>query len=311
MRVLYGLERRLRRPLCLALGVFDGVHLGHQAVVSAAVRIAKRRGLVPGVLTFEPHPDAVINPMGPPLLLTTTEEKLGLLRGLGAELSIVARFDGPLARMPAERFVEETLVHRLRAQCVVVGEKWRFGAGGRGTPRLLQKLEDVLGFGVTMVPSVVVKGRKVSSTRIRDLLMRGRVPAANELLGRPYGLSGGVVAGDGVGGKLGFPTANLDVPETKLVPGDGVYAGRAGQRKLRPAVAYIGSRPTFGGSEDRRVEVHVLEPGRRVDLVGRVLRAELVARLRRDRNFPSPSALAEQIQWDCGRAREILVSLHD
>ncbi len=311
MRVLYGLERRMRRPLCLALGVFDGVHLGHQAVVSAAVRIAKRRGLVPAVLTFEPHPDAVIKPTGPPLLLTTTEEKLALLRGLGAELSIVARFDQALAGMPAERFVEEALVNRLRARCVVVGEKWRFGAGGRGTPRLLQKLEHLLGFGVTMVPSVATNGKKVSSTRIRELLMRGRVAEANELLGRPYGLSGRVVPGDGMGGKLGFPTANLDVPGTKLVPGDGVYASRAGQRKLRPAVAYIGSRPTFGDSEDRRVEVHLMEPGRRVDLVGRVLRAELVARLRRDRKFPSRSALAEQMQWDCGRARDLLVSLHD
>lgn len=309
MRVIRGVDKRLRRPLCLAVGVFDGVHLGHREVIGRAVKMAAGGDLVPAVLTFDPHPDVVLNPQGAQPLLTTTEEKVALLRELGVELTVLARFDRKLAAIPAERFVEEVLVGRLRARCVVVGENWRFGAGGRGTPALLRRMAQDSGFGVTVVPRVLAGGRKVSSTRIRELLTAGRLRHAGELLGRSYGLLGRVVRGEGVGSKLGFPTANLELSGDKLIPADGVYACRSGQRLLRNAVAYIGRRPTFGAKGERRVEVHLLDHDGRLDLRGRAVRTELVERLREDKRFPSQQALVEQMERDCRRARVILNSL--
>jgi riboflavin kinase/FMN adenylyltransferase len=311
MRVIQGLDRQLRRPLCLALGVFDGLHLGHRKVIDTAVNWARRRPLAAGVLTFDPHPDAIINPSGAPGLLTTTEEKLALLREFEVSIAVVAGFDRALADMPAERFVRDVLVSRLRTRRVVVGEDWRFGAGGAGSSEVLRALGSELGFGVSVVPPVSVSGREVSSTRIRQLLLRGRLEAANELLGRPYGVAGRVVAGAGRGRNLGFPTANLDVPATKLIPADGVYACLAGLRKMRPAVAYVGTRPTFEEAGDRRVEVHLLERPRRGDLHGGLLRVKMIARLRGDREFASAEALAAQMERDSVRAGALLSCLHE
>jgi len=309
VRVIRGVERKLRRPLCLAVGVFDGVHVGHREVIGTAVRTAAGKEMVPAVLTFEPHPDAVLNPRGAPPLLTTSEEKVALLRGLGVEVTVLARFERRLADMPAEEFVEDVLVDHLRARCVVVGENWRFGAGGRGTPELLRRMRERVGFRVTVVPGVLVRNRKVSSTRIRELLAAGEAKRAGELLGRSYGLLGRVVRGEGVGRRLGFPTANLEVSPEKLIPADGIYACRSGQRRLRNAVAYIGRRPTFGERGERRVEVHVLDYDGGVELHGRRMRAELVERLREDRRFGSEGALVEQMMRDCRRARAVLDSL--
>ncbi len=311
MRVIRGLDRRLRRPLCLALGVFDGLHLGHRKVIDTAVSWARRGPLAVGVLTFDPHPDTIINPSGAPHLLTTTEEKLALLRELEVNIAVIAGFTRQLAHMPAERFVRDVLVRGLRARRIVVGEGWRFGAGGAGSSEVLRVLGGELGFQVSVVPPVSVKGREVSSTRIRRLLLRGRLEAANELLGRPYGMAGCVVAGAGRGRDLGFPTANLDVPTTKLIPADGVYACLAGLRKMRPAVAYIGTRPTFEEAGDRRVEVHLLEPPRRAMLRGRQLRIRMIARLRGGREFASAQALAAQMERDSVRADALLSCLHE
>jgi len=306
MRVLRGLERRLRRPSCLAMGVFDGVHIGHRAVIGAAVRAARATDRVPAVLTFEPHPDAVLQKGASPPLLTTTEEKLALLRGLEVHLTIVAPFDRQLAGMEAETFVRQVLTEQLRARCIVVGENWRFGAGGRGTAGLLNRLAARLGLRIAVVPSVYAGRRKVSSTRIRTLLLRGDAVAARHLIGRPYRLSGHVVAGRGIGRRLGFPTANLEVPGQKLIPADGIYACLAGRRRLWPAAAYIGSRPTFGSGGPRCIEVHVIAHRGSLDLLGRPLKVDLVARLRGDRRFPSPEALASQMARDCAEAERVL-----
>ena len=311
MRVVRGVRTRMRRPLCLAVGVFDGVHLGHRAVIATALRAAQTSGTVPAVLMFDPHPDAVLNPDRPPLLLTTTDEKLSLLRALGIRLTVIATFDQRLADMPPDRFVRELLADQLRAQCVVVGENWRFGAAGKGTPDLLHRLASALAFRVFVVPPVTVGTGKVSSTRIRHLLAEGRAGPARELLGRPYQLAGRVVAGHGLGRQLGYPTANLQVPREKLVPADGIYACRAGRRRLWPAVSYIGVRPTFHQDGPRSIEAHLLERGGRINLLGRRLRVEFVERLRRDRKFSSPEALAAQMARDCARARRVIDSLHD
>jgi riboflavin kinase/FMN adenylyltransferase len=311
MRVIRGLEAKLRRPLCLALGVFDGVHLGHRAVIGRAVARARGRDLVPAVLTFDPHPDAVLDPSGAPPLLTTTEEKLDLLRSLGVKTVVLAPFTRSLANLPAEQFVEAILVARLHARCVVVGENWRFGAGGRGTPDLLRQMGERLGFRVTEVSAVHVGNQKVSSTRLRQALSRGRVEEAQELLGRRYSLRGQVVAGDGLGRRLGFPTANLSTDPQKLLPADGIYACLAGLRKLHPAVAYIGNRPTLGRGEERRVEVHFLVAPPRPDLQGRRVRVEFVKQLRGDRQFGSEEELRQAIRGDCAGARRVLESLHE
>ncbi len=306
MKVMLGIKQWRGRPLCLALGVFDGVHLGHRQVIGTTVKLAQGHDVIPAVLTFDPHPSAIVDPRGAPPLLTTTDEKLQLLKGLGVGMTIVAEFNQTLANLSAREFVEEILVKKLRARCVVVGEQWRFGAKGQGTPALLRKLAREFGFGVTMAPRVLINGRKVSSTRIRELLLRGRVSEASELLGRPYSLEGMVIPGDGLGTELGFPTANLSLAPEKLIPADGIYAGWAGVKRRWPAVIYIGARPTFGHSSERRIEVHLLEHGERVALLKRWVKAEFVARLRSDKRFATPEALVRQIRCDCDEAWKAL-----
>jgi riboflavin kinase/FMN adenylyltransferase len=291
-------------------------------VIAAAVSQARSVGATPAVLTFDPHPAAVVAPRGSPPLLTTTDEKIESIRRLGVKLVVIAPFDKALADMPAEAFVVEVLVQQLRARCVTVGCDWRFGAGGRGAPALLKRLAEVHGFGVTTIPAVVAKGSPVSSTRIRGLLLRGRVEEANELLGRPYSLTGRVVPGDGLGRTLGFPTANLRLEPEKLIPADGVYAcfattagspdrsTRSSNRRLWPALCYIGTRPTVESGGARRAEVHLLKRRGPVGTPGSVLRAELVSRLRSDRRFPSTEALVVQMTLDCLHAWGVL-ALHE
>ncbi len=319
MRVLRGIESRLSRPTCLALGVFDGVHLGHRNVIGAAVAGAQKTGATPAVLTFDPHPDAVISASGAPPLLTTTEEKIGFLRELGVKLTIIASFDQSFASTPAEDFVSSVLTGGLRARCVVIGADWRFGAGGRGTAALLKQMADESEFAVAVVPPVLVSGQPVSSTRIRKLLLDGQVEDANELLGRRYSLQGEVIIGDGLGRGLGFPTANLSLPADKLIPADGVYAAMASSagstprlldsstlRPRWPSLVYIGSRPTIDGARGRRVEVHLLKRRGPVGAPGSTLSVELVSRLRADRRFPSVEALVEQMRADAASARAVL-----
>jgi riboflavin kinase/FMN adenylyltransferase len=304
--VARGLEGlRVRQRLCLAMGVFDGVHLGHQAIIAETVKMAAQSG-VPAVLTFDPHPSAVLSKRGAPRLLTTTEEKIALLRALGVKLVIVADFTRAFAGIPPRDFIERLVAQQLKACCVVVGEGWRFGAAGRGNAEMLHRAAPRCGFQVKLVPAVEVNGKKVSSTRIRELLLRGRVAAARQYLGRAYQLSGVVVRGDSRGRVLGFPTANLKTPAEKLIPADGVYVCYAGQRRWRPAIASIGVRPTFETKGERRVEVHLL--GRpfgfaqgtpaRANLLGRRLRVALLERLRGERAFASPEALVAQMLAD-------------
>ncbi len=307
MRVLRGLpETPPRRRFCLALGVFDGVHLGHQAIIAAAVEMARRYRGLPALLTFEPHPDALLSPEGAPPLLTTTEEKIALVRGLGVKAVVILPFTRSLADTAAEDFARDALGRRLRACGAVVGEGWRFGARGEGNLSLLRRVGREMGMHVRGVKRVRARGGLVSSTRIRRLLAGGKVTEANALLGRPYQLRGEVVSGEQRGRTLGFPTANLSLPAEKLLPADGVYACLAGLRKLRPAVASIGVRPTFERRGERRVEVHLLEPPRPRDLLGRALTVRLAARLRGERRFPSVEALVFQMEADCRRARRVL-----
>ena len=306
MRVIRGLDGvRLRRRICLAMGVFDGVHVGHQAIISRAVRMASPDRGLPAVLTFDPHPDTIISASGAPPLLTTTDEKLALVGKLGIRLVVVARFDRKLAETPAADFARLILAEQLKAGCLIVGEGWRFGARGEGTTQLLHRVAPGLGLKVSVVPPVKVNREIVSSTRTRQLISDGHVDPARDFLGRWYELSGPVVTGNRLGRQLGFPTANLDLPPGKLVPPDGIYACYAGLRRLRPAAVSIGVRPTVESAGGRKIEVHLLERPHR-ELLGRTLRVQFVKRLRDERRFESREALMEQIRVDCVRALQIL-----
>jgi riboflavin kinase / FMN adenylyltransferase len=271
-----------RRPRAVAIGTFDGVHLGHRAVVRAAADA----GQTPTVVTFDPHPRTVLGNQVE--LLSTLERRLELLSGCGIEDVLVVEFTPEVAALEPEEFARQYLL-AIGAEVVVAGAGFRFGHGRRGDLELLRSL----GLDARQVP--LVEG--VSSTRIRQLAHAGEVEAAAAQLGRPLEIDGVVVPGDQRGGTLGFPTANLRVDPRLLVPAFGIYAGAAGERR---AAVSIGVNPHYGGSE-RRIEAYLLDwEG---DLYGHRLLLELWRRLRDERAFGSESELVEQIARDVSQTR--------
>lgn len=294
-----GDERR-----AVAIGVFDGVHRGHRAVLGDMVRTARDDGLVPAVLTFDPHPRAVVAPDRAPKLLTTVPQRVGLLGSLGVEVVAVADFDEDLRRLSPEAFASDLLVGALGASSVTIGADFRFGMGRAGDAAGLVDLGDRLGFEVTVV-ALVGGDDPVSSSRIRALLAAGEVAEAAEALGRAHEVAGLVVHGDGRGATIGVPTANIDLPPMLAVPGRGVYAvmASADGAVWMPGVANIGVRPTFDG-EAERLEVHLLDTD--VDLYGRTLRVRFIARIRDEMRFDGVDALVAQIRGDIDVARALL-----
>jgi riboflavin kinase/FMN adenylyltransferase len=266
----------------IAIGTFDGVHLGHRAVIDAA----RESGLRSTVVTFDPHPRSVLG-YGVQLL-ASLERRIELIAELGPDELLVVPFTAALSQLTPEEFVQQVLAP-LGARIVFAGENFRFGHGRRGDAELLEEL----GFEVRQIELV----DEVSSTRIRELLREGRVAEAGALLGRPYELEGLVVSGDRRGGTLGYPTANLAVDASLLVPGYGIYAGAA--RGHRVAMS-VGVNPHYGGTE-RRIEAFLLDFDG--DLYGEALRVEFWAYLRGERSFDSEEALVEQITLDVERAR--------
>jgi len=275
------------RPRTLAVGEFDGVHLGHRAVIAGADT----------VLTFEPHPLAVTHPERAPKLLTSLEVKAELVASLGVSELVVIPFDDVFALQSARDFIDHVLIGALDAQRVSVGENFRFGHGATGRPDLLA---DDPRFQTRVVTLVEADGEIVSSTHIRALVAAGEVQHAARFLGAPFQLRGTVVHGDERGRTLGFPTANL-VPGDQLVcPGFGIYAALADGA---PAAVSIGVRPTFGEGLSVLVEAHLIDAD--VDLYGRTLRLDFLARLRGERRFDSVDELVAQMQLDVERARAI------
>ena len=274
----------------VAVGTFDGVHLGHRKVIAGS----------DSVLTFEPHPVSVISPQHRPKLLTTLERKAELVADLGVQELIVIPFDAEFAARSATEFIDDVLVGALGAGQVSIGENFRFGHKALGDSRLLLGDER---FSTVVHPLLEVDGEIVSSSHIRGLVLAGEVGEANRLLGAPFQLRGEVVHGDSRGRELGFPTANL-VPEEDLVcPGHGVYACLADGR---PAAVSIGVRPTFQTGRGELIEAYILDFDG--DLYGSDLRLEFLARLRGERRFEDPEALVEQIHKDVQRTREITAS---
>jgi riboflavin kinase / FMN adenylyltransferase len=275
------------RPRRVAVGEFDGVHLGHREVIAGSDT----------VLTFEPHPMAVIRPEAAPKLLTSLETKAELIESLGVRELVVIPFDRTFAAQSAAEFIDEVLVGRLEAEHVSVGENFRFGHRASGDPSMLAA--DTR-FSTRVVELVEVDGEIVSSSHIRGLVLAGDVGHAARFLGAPFSLRGEVVAGDRRGRLLGFPTANL-VPDARLVcPGHGVYAARAADAC---AAVNVGVRPTFGTGRSVLIEAFLID--RDVDLYGQTLRIEFFERLRGERRFSAVEGLIEQMHEDVRRTREL------
>jgi riboflavin kinase/FMN adenylyltransferase len=286
----------------VALGNFDGVHRGHQALVALVVA---DRSAPSAVLTFDPHPARVLNPAQAPSALMTLDQKAEALEALGVERLVVVPFTPAFARTSAEDFARVVLRGTLGALRVVVGEGFRFGHGRSGDVAALAAAGGRLGFVVRSLPPVLEGGAPISSSRIRELLTRGEVEGAARLLGRSYAVDGTVVPGAGRGRGLGIPTANLAV-QNETLPAEGVYACRfllRGEAGGRAAVANLGRRPTFGGGLPA-LEAHLLDFAG--DLYGREARVEFVERLRGERAFPDAAALVQQVRRDAEAARAVL-----
>jgi riboflavin kinase/FMN adenylyltransferase len=284
-------------PLHLALGVFDGVHVGHRAVIARAVEAARKEGGKAFVVTFDPHPIRVIAPeKAPASLLATLDEKSAVLKALGVDGLLVIHFDMAFAKMDAEEFVRKLLAADVRT--VAVGEDWRFGSKRSGDVAMLRRMGGELGFQLEAVPPVMWDGERISSTRIRQAIRDGNFDAVEEMLGRPYELSGTVIEGRKLGRGLGFPTANLRLGE-RQTPRDGVWAVKVDG--VRKGVANLGTRPTVDGGE-RLLEVHLLDFSG--DLYGKELRVRFEKFLRPERKFGSLEELREQIGRDAEEARQ-------
>lgn len=288
----------------VTIGVFDGVHRGHQEIIGAAVKLAHDRGLRSVVLTFDPHPSEVVRPGSHPAVLTGPPRQAELIDELGVDALCVQPFTRDFSRVPPEGFVHDVLVEHLHAAAVVVGENFRFGHRAAGDVALLERLGQRFGFTVTVPPLVGDDATVLSSTYIRACVAAGDVAAAAAALGRPHRLEGVVVRGDGRGRELGFPTANLLCGRYAAVPADGVYAAWCHHRNQRHMAAVsIGTNPTFSGQE-RRVEPYLLDFDG--DLYGERISLDFVARLREMRRYDGMPALIAQIRQDVALTRQVL-----
>ncbi|HEX4460631.1 MAG TPA: bifunctional riboflavin kinase/FAD synthetase [Polyangia bacterium] len=299
------LPRRLTEPV-VAIGNFDGAHLGHAFIFHEARRLAaaRQRQGETVVLTFEPHPAKVLAPTFAPPLITTPARKLELLAAAGIDVTVLEPFDRALAAMSAEEFVRQVLADGLGARQVVVGYDFTFGAKRSGDVRTLATLGQTHGFGVTVVPPVSVDGLVCSSTKVRELLLEGRVDGAALLLGREPEVEGEVVRGAGRGRTIGVPTANV-ASETELSPKNGVYAGwgeRLSDGKRWGAAINIGTNPTFVNGNQVSIEAHLLDCDE--DLYGQRLRLGFTQRLRDEKRYNSRDELVAQIGRDIEQARD-------
>ncbi len=295
----------LRRRTAVAIGVFDGVHLGHREILEVVVETGRDEDLAAVALTFDPHPLELVAPERAPALLTSVLQRLELFEEIGVDVAGVLSF-GEIRDLPPGTFVEEILVERLGAARVSVGTDWRFGRDRSGDVALLETMGEKYDFSVHAVELVCeLDGEVVSSTRIRDALGRGNVAGATRLLGHPFIIEGRVIHGDARGQELGVPTANLHVPERIAVPALGIYATvthHGGER--HPSVTSVGVRPTFDTDAHRTVETHLLDYSG--DLYGEAIGVEFVDWIRPELKFDSIDDLIAAMNDDIARARQIL-----
>lgn len=300
----------------VTIGAYDGVHRGHLAVIERVKRLAGEQGLATAVVTFDCHPASVVRPESAPLLLTDLEQKLDLLAATGLDYASVIHFDLERASEAAEAFVEDDLVNCLNAKVIVVGEDFHFGKGRRGNVELLRTMGAELGFAVAPLELIGIDGapagdgaEKVSSTACRAALRAGDLAHANLMLGRPHEVRGVVGDGDKRARDLGFPTANVNVPDETCLPCDGIYAGwyvRPDGERVACAIS-LGRRPTFYESQPfSLLEAHLLDWNG--DLYGEVARVQFVERLRDELRFASVDELIVQMGRDCDAARAVLAA---
>jgi len=294
----------------VTIGVFDGVHRGHQRIVERAAQVGKQRGLPVVVITFDPHPDEVTRPGSHPPFLSSARRRAELLSGLGADAVCVLPFTLEFSRLAPDDFVRTVLVERMHAAAVVVGEDFRFGHKAAGDVQLLAKLGEKYEFTTEGMPLLVAGDTTISSTSIRHMLEEGDVAGAARALGRPHRVEGVVVRGHQRGRALGFPTANLEMPPHTAIPADGIYAGwlasldDEGRDVQRwPAAISIGTNPTFGEGE-QSVEAYALDRTD-LDLYGMHAAIDFATRLRGTIRFDSVDALVEQMHRDVDQAREL------
>ena len=303
MRRYFGLPEARLGPTALAVGSFDGVHLGHRAVLDRLLGTARAGGLAPAWITFDPHPRCVLDPVNCPQQITTLDERLSLVKPLGVEHAIVLGFTRALAALGADEFMERLLA-AMELRRLVVGYDFALGRGRGGDVRWLREHGRRHGYDVEEVPPFRLDGEEVHSSDVRRLLTLGEVEAAGRLLGREFTLAGLVEPGDRIGREIGWPTVNLAVPPGKLVPGHGIYAGWAGgPAGVHQAAISVGYRPTFDKT-DLRVEAYLLDFAG--DLYQQRLELRFVARLREQVKFPDARSLSEQIARDVADTRAVL-----
>ncbi|HEV8341650.1 MAG TPA: bifunctional riboflavin kinase/FAD synthetase [Candidatus Binatia bacterium] len=298
-------EVSLRDPI-LTMGNFDGVHLGHQALLSRIVKEARERKGSSTVLTFEPHPLKILAPNRAPRLILAHKDKMRLLQSLGIDVVIIQTFNSAFANLEAEEFVRRYLVNRIKVRKIWVGKDLRFGKARKGRVEDLIRWGKETGFEVGIIEPIQVEGERISSSRIRELLLKGEVHEAERFLGRYHFISGRVVRGHQRGRQLGFPTANI-MSQTEVLPADGIYATLLESDGRRwPSVSNIGINPTFG-SGPRTIESYLFEFSG--DLYGQTVRLFFVKRIREEKKFSSAEVLVEQMKKDVASAQEILSQL--
>jgi riboflavin kinase/FMN adenylyltransferase len=295
---------QLRGPIFLAIGVFDGVHRGHQAVISTSAHHAQLENGTPVVVTFDPHPMKVLRPDDAPHLLTATQHKIALIRDLGVRHLLIIRFDKAFAATPPEEFIGQLVRYSNPLREICVGHEWSFGKDRRGNLDLLKKLGAQFDFDVVGVSAVKMNDTVVSSTAIRNAIEKGNFPMAAAMLGREYTILGTVQGGDKLGKKLGYPTANLSAHNEQFPP-NGVYFAEAWiQGVLYHGVVNLGYRPTVSsGKSERVLEIYLLGFDR--DIYGDEVEMRFVRYLRPERKFDSLEALVRQIERDVQQAREL------
>jgi riboflavin kinase/FMN adenylyltransferase len=301
MEIFHGIDHEgIRRPTALTLGVFDGLHLGHQAIAQTVVERALVIDATPTLVTFDPHPRQVLKPETAPPLLQTFNQKMEGLKLLGIEQVVVLEFDRQLAALSAGDFIRRYIVDGLQARAVYLGKGFAFGHDRQGNIELLRRLSAKYGFYAAEVPEVQLRGRRISSTMVRMLLKAGRVNLARRMLGRPYGVEGVVTRGHGIGRKFLFPTANLEI-QNRVLPADGVYVTLAlVDGGWHRSVTNIGKRPTFGGEAESKVETHLIDFDG--DLYEKMIRVRVLHRLRGEKKFAGVDELRAQIARDRERA---------
>jgi riboflavin kinase/FMN adenylyltransferase len=302
MKIFHGIENaNILKPTVLTLGVFDGLHLGHQRIMQRVVDRARAIGAHATAITFDPHPRAVLHPESAPPLLQTLDQRLANFEVLGIEQAIVVKFDREFASQPAEDFLSKVIHDRLRAKEVYLGKGFAFGKDRGGNIELLRAISTQLGFVADEVEEVRIRGQRISSSAIRKLLAEGRINFARRMLGRPYGVEGVVIRGNRRGHTIGFPTANVK-PHNRVIPKYGVYAtATLIDGVWRKSITNIGVRPTFETEAEPSIESYIFDFDE--ELYGDVVRVRFLHRIRDERKFSGIEELKTQIEKDTSRAR--------